>query len=76
MYVYELQLLGKMLGQGGVRGLRSQVIPQLTGLGQIEVSGQLKLQLCIYTLHSALSVPNYKTFVIYFLISEKNEIQF
>ena len=32
-HVYELQLLGKMLGQGGVRGLRSQVIPQLTGLG-------------------------------------------
>ena len=33
MYVHELQLLGKMLGLGGVRGLRSQVISQLTGLG-------------------------------------------
>ena len=27
-YVCELQLLGKMLGQGRVSGLRSQVIPQ------------------------------------------------
>ena len=43
--LHELQLLGKMLGQGEVRALHSLVMQQLTGLGKIEVTGHLELQL-------------------------------